>query len=325
VVSNVQCRLCPKECTVAPGQGGDCRVRVNLDGRLRSVVYGFPCAVNVDPVEKKPFFHFLPGTNMLSLATVGCNLHCLNCQNWEISQANPEDSTAAECPPDRVVALAQERRCPSIACTYTEPLVYYEYTLDIATRARKAGVRSVLVTAAYISPEPWQRLLEVIDAVTVDIKFMSDDLYRSICSGTLRPVLDAIIAAKAAGVWVEVSNLVIPTLNDRPEDVRQLAQWVKDSLGVETPLHFLGFYPRYKMQHLPPTSDHVLETARDVARGLGLRFVYVGNVTCPDGQNTRCPSCGRLLVERSGFSVLQNRLKEGRCPGCGKTLAGVWE
>jgi pyruvate formate lyase activating enzyme len=317
--------LCPKECTLSPGEAGDCRVRVNLDGRLRSLVYGFPCAINVDPVEKKPFFHFLPGTTMLSLATVGCNLHCLNCQNWEISQANPEDSTASQCPPEQVVGLAQQHRCRSVACTYTEPLVYYEYTLDIARSARNAGVRTVLVTAAYISPEPWKRLLEVVDAVTIDLKFMSDDLYHTVCDASLKPVLDAIVAAKEAGVWVEVSNLVIPTLNDRPEDLRRLSQWVKDSLGVETPLHFLGFYPRYKMQHLPPTSDHTLQMARDAAKAVGLKFVYVGNVTCPDGQDTHCPSCDRLLVERSGFTVLQNRIRDGHCPDCGKAVAGVWK
>jgi len=324
-MSDVQCQLCPKQCLIGPGQSGDCRVRINLDGRLRSVVYGFPCAVHVDPIEKKPFFHFLPGTSILSLATVGCNLHCLNCQNWEISQADPQDSTAVSCPPEQVVALARQHGCPSIACTYTDPVVYYEYTLDIAGLARAAGIRSVLVTAAYINPEPWRRLLEVIDAVTIDVKFMSDDLYRTICSATLRPIQEAILAARAAGVWVELSNLVIPTLNDRPEDIRQLAQWVMDYLGAETPLHFLGFYPRHRLQHLPSTSDHVLETARDVAKDVGLKYVYIGNVTSPGGQNTHCPVCSRLLVERSGFVVSQNRLKEGCCPDCGKAVAGVWK
>ena len=324
-MSDVQCQLCPKQCLIGPGQAGDCRVRINLDGRLRSVVYGFPCAVHIDPVEKKPLFHFLPGTTILSLATVGCNLHCLNCQNWEISQADPQDSTAMACPPEKVVALAGQYNCPSIAYTYTDPVVYYEYTLDTARLARRAGIRSVLVTAGYVNPEPWQRLLEVIDAVTIDLKFMSDELYQTICSATLGPVLAAIEAAKAAGVWVEISNLVIPTLNDRPEDVRQVARWVGDNLGAETPLHFLGFYPRYKMQHLPPASADTLQTARDIAREQGLKSVYIGNVTSPEGQNTYCPSCARLLMERSGFVILRNRLKDGCCPDCGKAVAGVWK
>lgn len=299
-------------------------MRVNLDGTLRSVVYGFPVALHSDPVEKKPLFHFLPGTTILSLATVGCNLHCLNCQNWEISQADPRDSSAAACPPDRVVSMARRARCPSIAYTYTEPVVYYEYALDTARLARRARIRNVLVTAAYVNRGPWEALMEVTDAVNIDLKFMSDDLYRTICSAGLAPVQEAIVAAKAKGVWVEITNLVIPTLNDRPEDFSRLAQWVKDAVGADTPLHFSGFYPQYKMQHLPPTSGHVLETARTVARDVGLRFVYVGNVTSREGQNTHCPSCARLVVQRSGFAVLQNRIRDGACPDCGAALPGVW-
>lgn len=321
---DVQCQLCPKRCTISPGRAGDCRVRINLDGRLRTVVYGFPCAIHVDPVEKKPLFHFLPGTRILSLATVGCNLHCLNCQNWEISQADPQDSTAAACPPQKVVSLASQTGCPSIAYTYTEPIVYYEYTLDTSRLARQAGIRNVLVTAGYVNPDPWQGLLSWIDSANIDLKFMSDELYQRICSASLGPILDAIVAAKKAGVWVEITNLVIPTLNDTPEDFRQVAVWVKGYCGPDTPLHFSGFWPRYKLQHLPPTSASTLETARQVAIAEGLWFVYIGNVTSPSGQDTHCPGCGRLVIQRRGFAVLSNRLVKGRCPDCDRQIPGVW-
>jgi len=322
----VQCELCPKMCLIEPGQSGECRVRINIDGVLRTVVYGFPCSVNpYDPVEKKPLFHFLPGTRILSVATVGCNLHCLNCQNWEISQKNPEESTAAFLPPEGLVQLAKRYRYLSIAYTYSEPIIFYEYTYDTAKLARKEGVRNVLVTAGYINPQPWKELLEYIDAANIDLKFTSDDLYRRICSGTLKPVQNALVLAKASGTLVEVTNLIIPTLNDKPEQIRELARWLKANLGRETPLHFSGFYPRHKMQHLPPTSLKTLEIAREIAISEGLDYVYIGNVRSKEGENTYCPGCKGLLIERKGYIILQNRLKEGCCPDCSKEIYGVWK
>jgi len=323
--SKVQCELCPKDCVIAPGQSGECRVRVNVDGVLRCVVYGYPCSVNIDPVEKKPLFHFLPGTQIFSIATVGCNLHCKNCQNWEISQANPEESQAVACPPEQVVALAGQSKCPSIAYTYTEPVAYYEYTYDTAKLARKAGVRNVLVTAAYINEAPWRKLLEYTDAANINLKSISDAFYRDVCSATLKPIQTALVVAKSMGVLVEVTNLVIPTLNDKPEEIRELARWVKANMGAETPLHFLGFFPMYKMQHLPPTSAQTLEMARDLAIGEGMKYVYIGNQRSERGQNTYCPGCNRLLIERVGNTVLQNRLKDGRCPDCTHEIYGVWK
>ncbi len=322
----VQCELCPKMCLIEPGQSGECRVRINIDGVLRTVVYGFPCSVNpYDPVEKKPLFHFLPGTRILSVATVGCNLHCLNCQNWEISQKNPEESTAAFLPPERLVQLAKRNRYLSIAYTYSEPIIFYEYTYDTAKLARKEGIRNVLVTAGYINPQPWKELLEYIDAANIDLKFISDDLYRRICSGTLKPVQNALVLAKASGTLVEVTNLIIPTLNDKPEQIRELARWLKANLGRETPLHFSGFYPRYKMQHLPPTSLKTLEMARELAISEGLDYVYIGNVRSKEGENTYCPGCKNLLIKRKGYIILQNRLKEGCCPDCSQEIYGVWK
>ena len=321
----VQCELCPKMCLIEPGQSGECRVRINVDGVLRTVVYGFPCSIHIDPMEKKPLFHFLPGSNILSIATVGCNLHCKNCQNWEISQANPEDVPAAFCPPERLVALTKRNNCLSLAYTYTDPIIYYEYTYDSAKLAREAGIRNVLVTAGYINEQPWKRLLQYVDAVNIDLKFISDDLYQRICSGTLKPVQNALIAAKASGVLVEVTNLIIPTLNDKPEQIRQLVRWVKTNLGGETPLHFSRFFPHYKMRHLPPTSPKTLDMAREIAISEGLDYVYIGNVTSKEGQNTYCPDCKALLIERSGYTILKNHLKQGCCPNCGKEIYGVWK
>ena len=321
----VQCELCPKICIIEPGQSGECRVRINIDGVLKTVVYGFPCSVNIDPVEKKPLFHFLPGTPILSVATVGCNLHCRNCQNWEISQANPEDVEVSFYPPEKLLEIAKHYNCPSLAYTYSDPIIFYEYTYDTAKLAAQENIRSVLVTAGYINQQPWKNLLKYIDAANIDLKGMTDDFYRRVCSATLKPVQNALIAAKAEGVLVEVTNLIIPTLNDEPEQIRQLAHWVKTNLGAETPLHFSRFFPQYKMRHLPPTSEKTLDMAREIAMGEGLDYVYIGNISSERGQNTYCPSCKVLLIERSGYTILQNRLKDGRCPDCGKEIYGVWK
>jgi len=302
----VQCELCPKNCLIEPGQSGECRVRINVDGVLRTVVYGYPCSIHVDPVEKKPLFHFLPGTGIFSVATVGCNLHCKNCQNWEISQANPEDSQAVLLPPSQLVDLAAKNRCLSIAYTYTDPIVYYEYTYDSAKLAHERELRNVLVTAGYVNPEPWRRLLKFIDAANIDLKGITDDFYRNVCAGTLKPVQDALVIAKASGVLVEVTNLIIPTLNDKGEQIGELVRWIKTNLGADTPMHFSRFFPRYKMRHLPPTSAETLDSARQIAKSEGLQYVYIGNISSKEGQN-------------------QNRLEEGCCPDCGHRIYGVWK
>ena len=321
----VRCRLCPKYCVVEPGQSGDCRVRINLDGELLAVVYGHPVAIHLDPIEKKPLNHFLPGSGILSLATVGCNLHCVNCQNWEISQANPEDVEAAWYPPAAMAALAVEEQVPSIAYTYTEPLVYYEYTLDTAIRAREAGLRNVLVTAGYGNPEPLRQLFAVVDAANIDLKAMSNDFYREYCGGELRPVLRALELAKECGVWVEVTNLVIPTLNDDPEMIQELAVWVRSHLGAETPVHFSAFTPRHELTNLPRTPATTLEQARRIALGEGLHHVYVGNVIGSQSSHTFCPNDDTLLIERVGYQIRSNQLDaEGRCPVCNEAIAGVW-
>ena len=323
----VQCELCPKMCVIGPGQSGECRVRINIDGVLRTVVYGYPCSIHLDPIEKKPLFHFLPGSQILSIATVGCNLHCRNCQNWEISQANPQESQAYVYGPKKLVQLAKQNHYPSLAYTYTEPIVYYEYTYDTAKLAKENNIRNVLVTAGYVNEEPWKRLLQYVDAANIDLKGITDDFYRRICYGTLKPVQKALVMAKASGILVEVTNLIIPTLNDKPEEIRQLARWVKANLGSETPLHFSRFSPRYKMRHLPPTSAKTMDMAREIGISEGLDYVYIGNLRSKVGQNTYCPGCKRLLIERAGFgyTIGQNQLKDGSCPSCGREIYGVWK
>ncbi|MBI4879755.1 MAG: AmmeMemoRadiSam system radical SAM enzyme [Planctomycetes bacterium] len=322
----VECQLCPKFCRIAPGQSGDCRVRINDGGRLLAVVYGHPVSLHVDPMEKKPLHHFLPGTPIFSLATAGCNLHCLNCQNWEISQANPEETDSYQLSPEEIVALAREKQCASIAYTYTEPLVYYEYTLDSCEKARAAGLRNVLVTAGFANPEPLRRLYAQVDAANIDLKALSNDFYRQICSAELKPVLTALELAKECGVWLEVTNLVIPTLNDRPEMLRDLARWMAGHLGPDTPLHFSAFTPRYRLQNLPRTPVETLDLARQIARDEGLKYVYVGNVMGTEGSHTRCPRCDALLIERIGYQVRAHGFdSSGRCPDCQEPIAGVWQ
>jgi pyruvate formate lyase activating enzyme len=321
----VQCELCPKNCIIKPGQSGDCRIRVNIGGKLHAVTYGYPSAVHIDPVEKKPVNHFLPGTSILSLATVGCNLHCKNCQNWDLSQRDPEDATASHLPPKAVADLAVQNDCPSVAYTYSDPIVYYEYTLDSCRAARERGLKNVLVSAGYINEAPWRELCRHVDAATVDLKALSDPFYREVCSATLKPILNALVLAKALGVLVEVSNLVIPTLNDTDEMLQALCRWVKENMGPETPLHFLGFFPQYQMRHLPPTPASTLERARNIARAAGLHYVYVGNVLVEDSSNTYCPTCRRLLVQRKSYLVLKNDVREGRCPACKTEIYGLWK
>ena len=320
----VACELCPKACVIAPGQSGECRIRVNIDGKLVAVTYGYPCSAHIDPVEKKPLFHFLPGTPILSIATVGCNLHCKNCQNWEISQENPENLTARELPPEAMATLARRHNCLSVAYTYTEPLAYYEYTLGSCMRVHDAGLKNVLVTAGYINRPPLEKLCRYVDAANIDLKFMSDKLYREIAEGTLKPVQNTLVTAREMGVMVEVTNLVIPTLNDSDADLAKLTRWLVENLGPETPLHFSRFFRHSRMRNLPPTPPATLERATEIARAEGLRHVYVGNISIPNGENTYCPGCGALLIERVRYSINRKRLVDGKCPECGKKVHGVW-
>ena len=321
----VQCHLCPKECRIAPGESGNCNIRVNLDGELLALTYAHPSALHVDPIEKKPLAHFLPGSEAFSVATVGCNLHCRNCQNWELSQTPPEEAEAHHIPPERLVAMAIEQGCASIAYTYSEPLVFYEYTRDTSALAHEQGVRNVLVTAGFINPGPARELFAVTDGANIDLKSMDPAFYRDVCDAELKPVLDTIVLAKEMGVWVEVTNLVIPTMNDDPANLRALARWLVDNTGPDTPLHLSRFSPRYRMRNLPPTPAQTLQRAREIALEEGLHHVFVGNIRGGDAEHTYCPEDGTLLIKRVGYRILENRIgSDGRCPECETEIAGVW-
>lgn len=321
----VRCEICPKACLLSPGERGDCRIRMHLDGRVQAVTYGHPCSIRADPIEKKPFFHFLPGTQILSLATVGCNLHCHNCQNWEISQASPGEHPAYDLLPADLPAAARKSRCPSVAYTYTEPLVSYEYTFDCSKACHEAGLRNALVTAGYVNAEPLRELCRVVDAATLDIKAFSDAFYREYCGASLAPVLRSVEILKAAGVYLELSNLLVPTLNDDDGQLRELCRWVVGHVGAETPFHFLRFFPLHRMTHLPPTPVATLLRARALARAEGLKHVYVGNLDLPGGEDTCCAACGQLLIRRARYTILENRVLDGKCPDCGQTVTGVWK
>lgn len=320
----VQCELCPKGCVLEPGQAGDCRIRVNIDGELRATTYGYPCATHIDPVEKKPMFHFYPGSSAFSIATVGCNLHCKNCQNWSISQENPDNVTVVHLPPKQLVEQAKQTKCKSIAYTYTDPVVYYEYTFDSSVEAHKHNIENIFVTAGYINEKPLKELCKHLDGANIDLKAYSDKFYRDVCNATLKPVLKSLVTAKKAGVIVEVTNLLITNMNDSDKDINALSKWVKENMGAETPLHFSRFFPRYRMRNLPATPLKTLSRARDIAHSNDLQNVYIGNVFDPKSSNTYCPKCKKLLVERRVYRIISNVIKNSRCPDCKTKIYGKW-
>jgi pyruvate formate lyase activating enzyme len=320
----IQCELCPKRCRVSKGKRGFCRVRENRDGKYYSLVYGNPCAVHLDPIEKKPFFHVLPATTSFSLATVGCNFECKFCQNWEISQAFPEDVYNYDISPEMIVKKAKEIGARSIAYTYVEPTIFYEYMVDICQLTKKTGLLNVCHSNGFINPEPLINLCKVLDAANIDLKGFTEAFYRDICSGELGPVLETLKTLKNQKVHLEITNLVIPTQNDEMSGIKEMCHWVKKELGPETPIHFSRFYPLYKLRSLPPTPVSTLEKARSVALSAGLKYVYIGNVPGHEGEHTYCPKCKKLLIRRSGYMVGEVNLKSGKCKYCGKPIPGIW-
>lgn len=321
----VVCGLCHHRCTINPGHRGFCRVRENRDGRLCSLVYGRPIAQSVDPVEKKPLYHFLPGTATYSIATRGCNFRCLNCQNCRISQVATDErlDLGPEIPPERIVSEAMACGCPSISYTYTEPTVFFEYALETARLAAAQGLKNVFVTNGYITPEALREIRPYLHAANIDLKFFDDATYRRVCCTRLQPVLDTIRLYREIGVWIEVTTLVIPNHNDSDEQLRGIAEFIA-GLDAGIPWHVTGFHPMHKLTHLPATSLAALRRARTIARESGLRYVYIGNLPDEEGSTTRCPDCGGTAIVRSGFRIRRLPAAHGACPDCGRILEGVW-
>ncbi len=320
----IQCELCPHRCRVAKGKRGICRVRENRGGKYYSLVYGNPCAVHIDPIEKKPFFHVLPGTTSFSLATAGCNFQCKFCQNWEISQAAPEDVYSNEFSPETVVKEAKASRSHSVAYTYVEPTIFYEYMTDIGALAKKSGLLNVYHSNGFINPTPLKSLCKVLDAANIDLKGFTENFYRDLTSGELNPVLETLKTLKREKVHLEITNLVIPTKNDEMPVVKEMCFWIKKELGADTPIHFSRFYPLYKLKTLPPTPVSTLDKARAVASSAGLEYVYVGNVPGHEAENTFCPKCKKRIIQRTGYMVGEVNLKAGKCRYCGRPIPGIW-
>lgn len=320
----IRCLLCPRRCEVDPGERGYCEVRENRDGVYYTLVYGNPCAVHVDPVEKKPFFHVLPGSRSFSLATAGCNFDCKFCQNWEISQARPENTQNAPLPPQEAVTLAVRYGCASIASTYVEPTIFMEYMLDIGAAASKAGILNVMHSNGFVNPGPLNDLIPNLHAACIDLKSIRDDYYREMTEGWLEPVLGTLKELKKHHVHTELVTLLVPGRNDSDKDIRDLARWVATELGEDTPVHFSRFYPRYKLQSLPPTPVDTLEKARDSAMKEGLRFVYIGNVPGHPGEHTYCPKCRTVVIRRTGYAVELTAFEKGHCTRCGTAFPGIW-
>ena len=324
-LKRVECQLCPKRCRVDDTERGFCGVRENHGGDYRTLVWGRPCALNMDPIEKKPFFHVVPGSWTFSLATAGCNMDCKACQNWQISQSRPEQVKSVSLPPKELVRRAKTNGSTIISYTYSEPVVFLEYVIDSAEVARKAGLKNCMVTGGNIEVKPLKEALSVRDAVKVDLKSFSDATYRKMCKGNLAPILRTIETVRKAGRWVEIVYLVIPTVNDSEAEVKKMCAWVKGTVGADVPVHFTRFHPDYQLKHLPATPYSTLRRCYKIAKTEGLHYPYVGNIVGHGHEHTYCPKCHTPVVKRRGFSILDNTIKDGKCPKCGHTIAGLWK
>jgi len=320
----VECQLCPHQCRVANLERGTCGVRENREGEYQTLVYGNICSLNVDPIEKKPLFHYLPASRSLSVATAGCNFFCRFCQNWEISQKRPEQVRFTHLLPGDLVTMARQRECRTIAHTYTEPVVFTEYVLDCARTGKEKNIPSVMISNGFINEEPMRDLCRYLGAVKIDLKAFTEEFYEKYCSGSLQPVLDTLVLLKTLGVWLEIVVLIIPGLNDGPDEINRMTRWIHRELGPDVPLHFSRYYPTFMMKNIPPTSKKSLLEARKIAVDNGIRFVYVGNILT-DYAHTYCPRCGELLIERYGYHTRITGLKSGACGKCGEEIPGRFQ
>ena len=320
----VRCGLCPNRCILSEGQIGLCKARKNINGELYSLNYGNVAAQHIDPIEKKPFFHFLPGAKAYSISTTGCNMRCSFCQNWDISQVFPWEVKTTKMTPEQVIDDALQSGSEVIAFTYNEPIVYYEYVYDVAKLAKEKGLKTVIVSNGYINPEPLKELLPYIDAYKVDLKAFKEEFYSKFTGGHLAPVLETIKTIKNSGVWLEIVNLLIPGENDSDEEIREMAKWIKENVGDDVPLHFSAFHPEYKLQNLPSTPSETIIKARQIAMEEGLKFVYTGNVVYPEGESTYCPNSKEIAIGRRGYMIYENNLADGKCSD-GEQIPGIWK
>ncbi len=320
----VQCNLCFRRCAIRTGRYGACRVRANIDGRLYSLVHSRPSAVMIDPIEKEPQLHHRPGTNVLCVGTVGCNFTCKQCHNWTLSQARPTERQVYYLPPEKLVELALEHQVTAISFTYNDPIVLFEYVFDTGVLAKEKGMGLIWHSNGAISPEPLQKLLPYTTAVTIDLKGFCEAKYREVFGGELSYVLNTLKAIKEAGVWLEIVNLVIPTINDCMNEIKEMSEWIIENLGQNVPLHFSRFHPTYQLAHLPRTPIITLEQAHRTAREAGINFVTIGNVPGHRYNSTYCPDTGERLIHRTHFSVIYNKIVDGKSPFSGKPVPGIW-
>jgi pyruvate formate lyase activating enzyme len=320
----IMCRICPNECVLKEGELSKCNNRKVYNSKLYTLAFGNPCAANVDPVEKKPLFHFFPGSGAFSIATAGCNLVCLNCQNWTISQTSPDKTRNFDMMPEKVISECIKNKCRSIAYTYSEPTTFYEYVFETATLAKAEGVKNILKSNGYINRDPLKKLCSVIDAANIDLKAFSDSTYLKLTGGKLQPVLDSLKMYRDSGVWLEITYLVVPTWTDNLNEIKEMCRWLSDNGFKNTPIHFSRFYPIHKLEQLAPTPVEILNKAHEIAVAEGLKYVYTGNVPGSEISDTECPSCKTTLIVRQGFRVTSNIIKDGKCSKCGQFVAGIW-
>jgi pyruvate formate lyase activating enzyme len=320
----IQCQLCFRRCTIPEGQRGFCRVRENQKGEIRSLVYGRPVGLQIDPIELEPMYHMVPGHKNLCVYTASCNFRCKHCQNWSISQSAPEQIRALKSTPKEIVEETLKQGCQSISNSINEPTVFYEMMYDVVRMAKGKGLLTLCHTNGGIAKAPMIELLKFLDGVTVDLKSFNPKFYHDISEAKLEPVLETLKTIRESGKHLEIVNLIIPTLNDEMSDIRKMCGWIVHNLGRETPIHFTRFSPQYKMTHLPYTPIKTLEEAMEVAKSEGMKYIYVGNVVGHPANSTYCPKCGKKLIERTHFIMLKNNLKNGRCPSCNENIPGIW-